>query len=181
MPTNIEIKAVVADLAALRERVLPLATGEPVILDQHDVFFNAPRGRLKLRTFDATHGELIAYVRPDATEPQASHYQISPTSEPAALRALLAGALGEIGTVIKRRELLLIGPTRVHLDTVQGLGTCMELEVVLGAGGSEAAGTEVAQTLLEQLQIAPEDLRRESYLDLLMAKAKTKTKTKTKD
>ena len=44
----------------------------------------------------------------------------------------LAGVLKTRGVVTKRREVFLIGRTRVHLDDVKGLGTFVELEVVLG-------------------------------------------------
>lgn len=38
-------------------------------------------------------------------------------------------ALGVKGIVKKKRELYMVGQTRVHLDEVEGLGNFMELEV----------------------------------------------------
>lgn len=47
----------------------------------------------------------------------------------ACVQAVLSDALGVKGEVRKERRLFLIGQTRVHLDTVEGLGHYMELEV----------------------------------------------------
>jgi hypothetical protein len=70
---------------------------------------------------------------------RASAYEVVPLADPDALEAVLASALGIRVVVRKRRELWLIGRTRVHLDRVDGLGTFLELEVVLPAGGSGQA------------------------------------------
>src|SRR4051794_33986033 len=86
MPSNIEIKARVMDLAPIRAMIEPLADGPAQILDQEDIFFIAPKGRLKLRTFGDQHGELIHYHRGDIAGPKTSHYTIAPTSDPDALK-----------------------------------------------------------------------------------------------
>ena len=49
MARNVEIKARVADLAALEERVARIATAGPTDIRQEDTFFRVPNGRLKLR------------------------------------------------------------------------------------------------------------------------------------
>jgi adenylate cyclase class IV len=70
MARNVEIKARVADLAALTATVARLADSGPLEILQDDTFFNCDRGRLKLRAFSPQSGELIFYQRPDAAGPK---------------------------------------------------------------------------------------------------------------
>jgi len=166
---NIEIKARVEDLAALEASAAALADQGPIAIAQDDTFFHCPAGRLKLRRFSATEGELIFYRRADAAGPKESFYLRTPTAEPDALRETLAQAWGVAGRVIKQRRLYLAGRTRIHLDLVQGLGSYMELEVVLREGESAEAGVQEAEALMARLGIAPAQRVAGAYVDLLAA------------
>lgn len=167
MPANIEIKARVADPAALMNRALKIATAPPKTLLQTDTFFQVPEGRLKTREFPDGMAELIFYRRPDATGPKSSDYSISRTNDGAGLRQILSDSLGVRGVVAKRRILLMAGRTRIHLDEVEGLGSFMELEVVLEDGEDPAGGESEAADLMKQLEISPENLISGAYIDLL--------------
>jgi adenylate cyclase class IV len=140
MARNVEIKARVADIEPLSRAVAAVADQGPITILQDDTFFRCEGGRLKLRTFSPTSGELIFYQRPNAAGPKVSSYLLSATSTPHAMRESLAQALGVVGRVRKRRVLHLIGRTRVHLDDVEGLGHFVEIEVVLADGESQQAG-----------------------------------------
>ena len=89
MGRNVEIKARAADFAAQRAKAGELAGGPPETLEQEDTFFGTKRGRLKLRRFSKSEGELIYYERPDAEGPSESRYMILPTREPAELMEAL--------------------------------------------------------------------------------------------
>ena len=167
MPRNVEIKARVADPDALAAAALALADGPPTHIRQHDTFYRAPTGRLKLRDFGDGRGELIAYDRPDQSGPKTSRYVIAPTDVPAALHEALTAALGVRGVVAKERTLLMRGRTRIHLDAVADLGHFMELEVVLADDESEAAGLAEAEELMTALGVGPDALVRAAYIDLL--------------
>ncbi len=167
MTRNIEIKANVESISALAEKVSRLATAGPFEIAQDDTFFRCEAGRLKLRAFSATQGELIFYRRNDQPGPKESFYVRTPTAEPASLREALRLAYGEVGSVVKARTLYLVGRTRVHLDTVQGLGQFMELEVVLEDNEALEAGVQEAHTLMQQLGVKPSQLIEGAYVDLL--------------
>lgn len=167
VPVNVEIKARVGDPGALRERVLALSEGASQRLRQNDTFFEVPAGRLKLRVIDERQGELICYRRSDERGPTPSAYQISRVDDPDALQRVLSTALGVRGVVRKEREVFLVGRTRVHLDRVEGLGSFLELEVVLAPGEPVERGHAEAQDLLDALRVHPEDLERSAYVDLL--------------
>jgi len=167
MPRNVEIQARVRDGDAVRRRAEALADGPAVVLEQVDTFFGTSDGRLKLRVFPDEKGELIAYRRADVEGPKTSEYVIFRTPHPQDLHAVLERALGVRGVVRKRRLLFLVGPTRIHLDEVEGLGAFLELEVVLAAEQAEAEGEAIARNLLKELGVRDEDRVAAAYIDLL--------------
>jgi predicted adenylyl cyclase CyaB len=122
---------------------------------------------LKLRIFSHTAGELIHYERPDVPGLKESRYQIIETPSPRETRQLLAAALGEAIVVKKRREVILAGQTRIHLDEVEGLGSFVELEVVLRPAQAASDGREIATDLMNRLGIHEADLVTSAYADLL--------------
>jgi len=167
MARNIEIKARVDDLAELACRAAAIATQGPTEIAQDDTFFRCESGRLKLRAFSATDGELIFYRRADAHGPKESFYVRTPTATPDSLRECLSLAYGRAGRVVKQRTLYLVGRTRVHLDRVDGLGDFMELEVVLQDEEPVEAGIREAHALMERLGVHPSQLVETAYVELL--------------
>jgi predicted adenylyl cyclase CyaB len=172
MPTNIEIKARAHDPSRQTALAEALGEGPPVELHQEDIFFPALQGRLKLRILGPDHGELIHYQRADTSGPRPSLYHIAATREPKALLETLTSAFGTSGAVRKRRRLIMIGQTRVHLDEVEGLGSYIELEVVLRRDQSHDEGMAIAQHLMRQLDIRREDLVDRAYIDLLQERGR---------
>jgi len=169
MARNIEIKARIASVESLLPRAQALAGAPPRLIGQDDSFFAVPQGRLKLRQFADGSAELIHYQRADSTAAKASDYVRVPVPDPAALREALARACGLLGRVRKQRWLLLVGPTRVHLDRVEGLGDFIELEVVLRDGQPDAEGVATAERLMTELGLAGAERLAGAYLDLLAA------------
>ncbi len=167
MATNIEIKAKVDDLAALHDRVAAISDAPGELIVQEDTFFHAPRGRLKLRVFNPHLGRLIYYERADSAAPKRSDYLLSTTTEPRTLKAVLSAALEVRGIVKKRRMLYHVGNTRIHLDEVEGLGSFMELEVVLFPNQTAQQGEAIAVELMAKLGIEKSDLVDVAYIDLL--------------
>jgi predicted adenylyl cyclase CyaB len=167
MARNVEIKARVADAHAMRLRIDSLGAGGPEEVLQIDTFFHVAAGRLKLREFGNGTGELIAYDRPDEIGPKVSTYLRISSPDPLSLREVLIRALGLRATVRKRRLVFLLGQTLIHLDEVEGLGSFVELEVVLRDGQDADDGEQITERLLEHLSIARDDLLSHAYVDLM--------------
>jgi predicted adenylyl cyclase CyaB len=168
MAVNIEWKAFASAPPRQRELAAALAGKAPELLEQEDTFFLVPHGRLKLRRFGPSHGELIHYFRPDLAGSRQSTYTRIATDQPDALAAMMAKALGVIGVVKKKRWLFLAATARIHLDDVERLGTFLEVEVILGPEQSAAQAELIAEGLRKALEVREEDMIAEAYLDLLL-------------
>ena len=157
--------------------ILPAARTWPVLLAlpprhhaaeaQTDTYFQVHAGRLKLREIEGQAAQLIWYLRPDTAGGRLSDYQLTAVLDPAALRAMLAGALGLRRVVKKRREIYLWKNVRIHLDVVEGLGSFLELEAVVTAEEDLAASQRHLDMLTDALGIRPGDTIAGSYADLL--------------
>jgi predicted adenylyl cyclase CyaB len=167
MATNIEWKARARDLQRQRALAAALAGTDAELLEQVDTFFHVPQGRLKLRQLGAAHGELIHYHRPDEAGARQSTYARVCTDQPEALLELLGGALGVRGEVRKRRWLYRVGQARIHVDEVEGLGTFLEVEVVLRPGQSPAECQRIAAELRKALEVGEDEVIGGAYVDLL--------------
>lgn len=171
MPSNVEIKARLTDVPGTHALVAAISDAPPQTIHQRDTFFRCAHGRLKLRETADGRAELIFYSRPDSASAKRSDYQIAAVAEPEMLRAVLERSLGVTQTVVKKRVLFLVGQTRVHLDTVSGLGDFLELEVVLRPGQTESQGEAIAAGLMDRLGIGDDDLCSTAYADMLRAAA----------
>ena len=140
-------------------------------LEQTDTFFAVPNGRLKVRQFSDGTGELLSYHRADQLGPKESVYTRYPCQNARALSETLGKVLAVRGVVTKRREVFLVGRTRIHLDQVHNLGFFVEFEVVLSNGESAKDGESVARELLHKLKIPTAGLIAGAYIDLLEAAA----------
>jgi predicted adenylyl cyclase CyaB len=82
------------------------------------------------------------------------------------LHETLSRAFGAVGRVRKARRLYIADRTRIHLDEVEGLGSFVELEVVLRDGETAEAGNAVARDVMARLGIAESQLVGPAYVDL---------------
>ena len=125
---------------SVRRRALS-AGGRPIeVLRQTDTYFRVARGLLKLREIEGHPSELIAYTRPGSPGSRISDYHVYTTIDVESLRDVLQRTHDVLGVVRKSRELIMLELTRIHLDTVKGLGTFVELETA----GTDRTDAEVA-------------------------------------
>lgn len=173
MPRNVEIKARVGSLPVLLHLIGSCNPVHSDLLQQRDVFFNTrdPAERLKLRVEnDGASAKLIWYARPNRDGPKLSDYRMCRVEQPEAFIDVMRRSVGVRGEVRKTRVLYIVGQTRVHVDTVAGLGDFMELEVMLRDEQTEADGEAIARDLMRRLCISEADLVEEAYIDLLLKK-----------
>lgn len=166
---NLELKAKCGCLDSVRQQLVDLKAEYRGTEEQIDTYFNAPKGRLKLREINGDNAYLVYYERPNSAESRYSTYQMWDIHSPAAFKEILSTALGVNVTVEKHRELWLFGDTRIHLDQVINLGEFVELETVIHNQSEREAWAE-HQLVKDALGILEGDLIAESYSDLLYGK-----------
>ena len=167
---NLELKARDTDHAASVARCVALGAQDGGVLHQRDTYYATRHGRLKLREIDGAESELIAYRRPDTTDPEQSAYVRAPVGAPAALGEALDAGLGVTVVVVKRRRLFLWEDVRIHLDEVDGLGAFIEFEALLGPGRNDPAQAAAKlERLRSELRIDDAALVAVGYSDLLLA------------
>jgi adenylate cyclase class IV len=186
---NVEIKARCADPAAAQATLLKLGARLVGPDHQTDTYFRVPNGRLKLRE-GQIENNLIFYDRPDQDGPKRSDVILYGTRPGSDLKALLTAALGTLVAVEKRREIYFVEVSdvdvpgdpeaairagdrenvKVHLDTVTGLGSFVEIEAIDLDGTLGPALLEAqCRRLMERLGVSEADLVPASYSDLLLA------------
>ncbi len=165
---NIEIKYNIKHPKALKKKLGLLADIHwEFCKQQRDIYFRAPRGRLKIRIQDETQPHLIEYFRPDAANPRVSDYHITPLEDVAATIADLSEKYGVIAEVVKLRDLYWYKNVRIHLDKVATLGSFLEFESVIS---DKCARNEAERNLAEIVKLLNEFLDQPQslgYLELL--------------
>lgn len=167
---NFEFKARTKDLGKLEQKLLtlnPIFKGED---HQTDTYFNVPRGRLKLREGNIENA-LIFYEREDNASAKASDILLYKHSPETSLKEILTKTNGIKAVVDKKRRIYFIENVKFHFDTVNELGTFIEVEAI----------DENGQRALEELEkqckkysaffdLDKSDFVSRSYSDLILEK-----------
>ena len=169
MARNVEVKARLDGLADARRTAERLGARLAWVDEQVDRYYQVgDGGRVKLRTCGRAPAELIRYARPETAGVRASEYEVLPVRDPEA-HACLVPKTPPVVVVWKTRELWLLDNVRIHLDTVERLGTFLELEAVVDLLHDEARCHAQVRALLSEFGLAERDCVRASYSDLLRA------------
>ena len=179
MARNIDLKVPFTMTDDRRQALARLGARAAASLEQTDTYFHCREGRLKLREIierspsgeTSRKAELIAYRRPDDAGFRGSDYTVAAVPDAASMKTALAAALGIRTVVKKHRELMLWENVRIHIDSVDELGSFLEFEAVIApaAGGrmdDEAHSHERLRRLSEVLKIDPADAIAGSYADM---------------
>lgn len=166
---NIEIKARCSDSdkERIREILKSRNALDKGVDHQIDTYFKVYSGRLKLREGNIENA-LIHYARKDTPGPKKS--EVILINDPApALKEILSKALGILVVVDKLREIYLIDYVKFHIDTVENLGSFIEIEAIDKDGTiGEAKLMEQCRFYLDMFKITGENLISGSYSDLLL-------------
>ena len=167
MPRNIEIKARIADLDTTRAAAVALGARHAVTEEQEDRYYELDNARrVKLRTVAGIRAELIHYRRPEDESVRTSDYEVT-TVRDEEVGACRVPKGPPLVVVRKRREVLLLDNVRIHLDSVESLGTFLELEAVVDDVHDEECCRRQVNDILRNLGVTEMDLLRVSYSDML--------------
>jgi len=167
---NFEFKACLRDPAHVRATLKRLRARFLGMDHQVDTYFRVPAGRLKIRE-GRIENSLIFYQRTDRAQARRSTVEMMLLPRRNSVRAILAGALGVLAVVDKRREIYFVGNVKIHLDRVRGLGTFLEVEAMTRSGDIKKVRAQAVK-FQKLFKIAPKDIVPQSYSDLILEKAK---------
>ncbi|KAI6188309.1 CYTH domain-containing protein [Aphelenchoides besseyi] len=138
------------------------------IANQEDIYFNVPFGQLKLRTTRSAKdcGELIA-SKPVPNFPGLVEIQGTSIQDVDTMRMTLGLAMNELGSIKKRRRVYVKDNVRINLDTVEELGTFVDIEIYK-LNDVEDYKT-LAQNIKNELGLNDAQLIGSTYLDLFRA------------
>ncbi len=171
---NVEIKARCYNPDKIRD-ILKAHNARFVGVDrQTDTYFNVNRGRLKLRQGNIEN-HLIFYDRQNTSGPKRSDVILYKSADPESLRDILTQSLGVKVQVVKQREIYFIDNVKFHIDTVEGLGSFVEIEAQ-DYDDTKTEGFLLSQCLyfLDLFGIEDQNLVSNSYSDMLLDLQKDK-------
>jgi predicted adenylyl cyclase CyaB len=164
---NLEIK-VRLDSVGVRSDTLNFAEHRG-LMEQVDTYYLVGERRLKVREARNT-SEVIFYVRKLIEGTKDSHYYRIGVSSIfiLALKALLKIIFGKKVVVEKKRDLYLYKHTRIHIDTVLGLGNFLELETVCSSDTEYEECMHEHEEVIDLLHLGKYQTIAGSYSDLLL-------------
>lgn len=166
---TVEIKVQVANLDSIRTELNKTEAKFIGVDFQTDIYFNVPRGRLKLRQGNIENS-LIYYEREDKRGPKSSDIVFQKVLPGHNLLEILGESLGILAEVKKEREIYINDHVKIHLDKVPHLGQFVEIEVFTGPSPkNENELREQCLHFMERLGLSLENTVAESYCDILLA------------
>jgi predicted adenylyl cyclase CyaB len=167
---NFEFKARINNLTEKENKLLKL---RPEFIGedrQTDTYFNVTHGRLKLREGNIENA-LIWYERPDTTGSKQSKVLLYRHKPGEGLKEILTISLGVKVVVRKIRKIYFIENVKFHFDTVESLGSFMEVEAIDKTGKIGLNRLqEQCSNYIKLLKIEPGDFISKSYSDLMIEK-----------
>jgi predicted adenylyl cyclase CyaB len=165
MPLNLELKVSTNSHTKFISLLKKHKAEYRGVLIQKDIYYKVKKGLLKLRIENGTY-TMIKYLR-DEKGKRWSNYELLKL-EGKNPEKYLQDFLTPETIVEKKREFYLYNNTRVHLDTVKGLGKYLELETLLS--GDKRDAQKRFDDIVELLELDLSGQIRSSYKVLLQNK-----------
>jgi predicted adenylyl cyclase CyaB len=167
---NVEFKARCSNPEGIRHILSRMNADYKGMDHQIDFYFDAPKGRLKLRRGNIEN-TLIYYEREDKLGPKKAKVNLFEVQRDRSedLEHLLRNSLGIKVIVDKDRHIYFIDNVKFHVDLVKDLGSFLEVEAIDKEGniGLDRLKRQSEEYLII-LGVEPEDLVSKSYSDLLL-------------
>lgn len=165
---NFEFKARTNQLDALENKfksLNPRFVGEDY---QRDTYFNVSQGRLKLREGNIENS-FIYYERSNSAEARVAQVILYPHTPNQQLKEILIKVHGVKVVVEKRRKIYFLENVKFHFDTIEGLGTFIEVEALDANGEVELdALKKQCEYYQDFFGVTPSDIVPQSYSDLIL-------------
>lgn len=165
---NFEFKARVDDIERYENKLLYLNPEFQGTDHQIDTYFNTSIGRLKLREGNIENA-LIHYERGDTAGAKVSDIILYQHQPDQGLKNILIRQLGIKVVVDKKRKIYFIDNVKFHFDTVDNLGTFIEVEAIDQDGSTSTDQLrEQCNYYLQYFNISQHQLIDKSYSDMLL-------------
>ncbi|XGW11467.1 hypothetical protein V3C99_012727 [Haemonchus contortus] len=168
MRQSIVVKARVDDMEKAENAIFDLTESLGTFFVQEDVYFNVPNGNLKLRIMHPNRcGQLIYSSLSEKSDHKLSESQVTEVEDVLSIRATLGAALGERGTITKKRRVFTMDDVRIYLDDVDQIGQFIDIAVTLNSSQPEACYAR-AKEIRDRLNIDEDAVVPAAYLDMMM-------------
>lgn len=171
---EVEVKARV-DHSKVRHVLENLGAVEIRVEEQSDSYFTAPHRNfaktdeaLRIRSLDGR--AVLTYKGPKLDRVSKTREELeTPVDENPTKKILQALGFSEAGIVRKKREIFRAEDITVCLDTVEGLGEFLEVEIVVEDEQKKIENSRKQLfEFLEQFGVGKEDSIRTSYLEMIL-------------
>lgn len=167
---NLEIKVAVSNIEEIKNKAVEIGAINNGTIHQTDTYFLVGEKRLKLRE-ETNKNYLVLYFRKNTLESKESKYYILNINRTflKIVKNTLTIIFGVKVIVNKKRELFIYKDTRIHFDTVENLGTYVELETVFN-NEKEWGLIKEHDFVINSLGLNTLEKIPNSYSDLLISK-----------
>ncbi len=169
MPLNLELKVKIKSFEKTKKLLNNINADFVKKLNQKDIYYKIKGGLLKLRIENGRQS-IIKYLRDEKGKDRFSNYEFL-NFDSGDAEKFFKSVFNIEAVVQKKRLLYMFDNTRIHIDTVKGLGNFLELETLVLRGKNDAKKRFAYIKNVLELEELPE--LKKSYRDLIIGSKKS--------